>query len=143
MRNFLFSSAIALFCWGFFSQCTGGGGKTPESVAINFLKSFAAFDFAKAKKYCTEDAQQVVGFMESMLGMVSAEEKEEFKKKTAEDMKDLKKANCRIENDLAYCKVCCDENGKESDDEPLRLKKVEGKWLVDMSKEDLNMGGGN
>lgn len=126
-----------------FMQCKsgGGGGNSPESVSMRFLKYFAAFEFDKVKKLCTEDANKVIDFLESMLGMVSEEERAEFRSKTAEDMKSLKKTTCRIDGERAFCRLCCDAEGNSTPDEPIRLRKVEGKWLVDMSKEDLNMGG--
>lgn len=125
-----------------FGQCKsggGGGGNKPEAVAMAFLKSFATFDFDKTKKYCTPETQQIIDIMSSMMGMVGDAEREEFKKKTETEMKNLKKTICRIEGENAFCKVCCNEDGSESKDEPVRLKKIDGKWLVHLSKEDMNI----
>lgn len=135
---FIFSTIFSFMA----CQGGGGGGKSPESVAMGFLKSFEKLDWEKTKKYCTSDAQQIVTFMESMLNMLGETERAEFERKIKDDLKSLKKTTCRVEGDRAFCNVCCNAEGETSDDDPVKLKKVDGKWLVDMNKEDLNMNPG-
>ena len=64
-----------------------------------------------------------------------------MKAESAESSKYLKKANCDVDGEEAFCTLCCDAEGKDLGDEKMTLKKVDGKWLVHMSKEDM-MGEG-
>lgn len=132
-----------------FTQCKSSQGasgkvnqKKPESVAIAFLKHFSKLDFKKAKALCTEDAQQLMNFMESMIGQISDAEKSEIQSKADEALGSLKSAECKVSGDEAKCNICCDpETGEASDDEPITLKKIDGKWFVHMSKEDIQGSG--
>jgi len=59
--------------------------------------------------------------------------KEEAKVKA----KNLAKATCKINKDEATCAFCCDENNQPIVDSELKMKKVNGKWYVHMSKEEM------
>jgi hypothetical protein len=126
-------------------SCTASKGKVnfkkPESVALAFMQKLAEMDVEGAKELGTEDTKQVLGFLEMAMNMADEEEKEKMKAESAENSKFLKKATCEVNGDEAKCKLCCDEEGNGFEDEDMILKKVEGKWLVHMSKEDM-MGEG-
>lgn len=127
------------------TACTASKGKVnfkkPQSVALAFMQKLAALDIEGAKELGTEDTGQVLGFLEMAVNMAEGEELEKMKTESAESSKNLKKATCEVNGDEAKCSFCCDPEGNEMEDEPMILKKVDGKWLVHMSKEDM-MGEG-
>jgi len=103
------------------SACSGGG--TPEAVAEQYLKHLAKGDLDKAAKLGTDDTKQLLAMLGGLMGDQKPEEEGE--------VKDVK---CDVDEDgeTAVCTYCCNDQG-ESD--KLDLKKVKGKWLVDMKKE--------
>lgn len=105
--------------------CSGGAG--PEETAEKYLKLLAAGELDKASELGTEDTKQLLGFMKSFMG--------DEKPETANEVKDVK---CDVAEDgeTASCSYCCNDEG-ESD--KIDMKKVEGKWLVDMKKETPDM----
>lgn len=126
-----------------FSACAGSKNKVnykkPESVAVAFVRSLAVLDIESANKVATEDTKSVLTLLETMKGVMSEEELNEMKAESEEQLKYIKKATCIKDGDTAKCTVCCNEAGKENE-KPLTLKKVNNKWLVHMSKEDLMDG---
>ncbi len=115
----IFAAVIA------FNACKSGGGN-PEDVAKKFLDHLNKKEYAEAKKLGTENTVQFISMIESFGGAMDGEEEKEVK---VENMK------CEVDGDKAHCTFTSD--GKE---DKLDLVKQEGKWLVDMKKEDP-MGG--
>ncbi len=111
--------------------------KKPNTVALAFIKSFTVLDFEAAKAYGTEDTEKFLQFLAQALEMADEQSIEEMKAETAENTQNIKKADCTVEGDKATCTFCCDAEGNPLPDEEVHLKRVDGKWLVHMSKEDL------
>lgn len=126
-----------------FVQCKGGkSGKVnmskPEDVSLAFLRYFSQLEISKAKELCTPEGQEMMGMLEGMMGMMGEEEKKQILAESESAVKALKKSTCKINGDVAKCTVCCSPTGEESE-EPIELRKIDGKWYVHMDKE--NMGG--
>lgn len=136
--------ALFLVLGVFFTQCSKKNNASvnmskPEEVSLAFTKYVANLEFDKAKELTTTDGQQLIDMLKSMTSMISEEEMKQAKAESAESMKYLTKANCQVNGDDAVCYICCDAEGK-ADEAPMELKKVDGKWYVHFSKEDM-MGG--
>src|SRR5437867_4097320 len=114
---------------GLLAACAGSD--TPKSVADKFLKATADYNFAEAKKYCTDETGKMMDMMESMMKMAPDSAKKEHPKFTLGEEK--------MDGDNAT--VMYKEEGKDGD-QALTLKKANGKWLVSISKEGM-MGGNN
>ena len=144
-KNTTFALGFACATLLGFSQCKSKGGSTkvnmskPESVSLAFIKSFAQLDIEKAKALATPESQELLGAMEQMLGMMSDEQKQEAKSKSASEMDKLKTSTCKIKGDEADCIICCSPDGQSSQ-EPIKLKRIGKDWLVHMTKDQ--MGGG-
>ncbi len=107
------------------------GGDSPKGVAQNFLKAYSKMDFEGAKQYGTEETAKMLDMFSSLTKMMpdSAKGKEVKTEITAE----------KIEGDKAT--VTYTEEGKPGD-QTLNLAKVDGKWKVVMSKDNMNGGAG-
>ncbi|TVR76497.1 MAG: DUF4878 domain-containing protein [Chitinophagaceae bacterium] len=121
---------VFIFAIGLLSAC-GGGAKSPEDVAEKFLNHLGKLEFSDAKKYGTKETKELLDLLEGFAGMGGEE---------APDTPDVENVNCTESGDTADCTYCCDENGNEAS---VKMKKVDGKWLVHMSKEEAfgDMGG--
>lgn len=102
--------------------------ETPEAVAKKFLGHLQKKEYDEAKKLGTEATGKFLDMMKSLeqMGGAAAETPETA---PAENLK------CTVDGDTAVCTYT--QNGEE---QKLDLVKQDGKWLVNMSKED-SMGG--
>ncbi len=110
--------AFAVFA---FTSCKQAG-ETPEAVAEKFLKHLNNKEWAEAKVLGTEATGQ---FLEMMKSLSEMSGEEEAKDVTIENLV------AEVDGDKAVVSYTID--GK---DESLPMKKVDGKWLVNMDKED-------
>lgn len=119
-----FFSLLALAFITLVAAC--GGSESPKSVAEKFLQATSELKFEDAKKYCTPETGKFLDMMSSLTSMMpdSAKNKKSKFEMVSEDIKE----------DVAT--VVYTENGKP-DQQSIKLKKVEGKWLVSMGKEDM------
>ena len=137
---------LALLSSFAFVQCKSSSSSTkvnmkkPESVSLAFVRSLSQLDIAKTKELCTPEAKELMSMMEGVMGMISEEEKTKLQAEAKESLKLLKTSTCKVTGETAQCTVCCEPNGSASD-KPLTLKKIDGKWYVHFTKEDLNLGG--
>ena len=46
----------------------------------------------------------------------------------------IENLKCEQEDDKAKCTYCCNDKGE---DESLNMRKVDGEWLVSISKDDI------
>lgn len=102
----------------------GGGSDSPSDVATKFLNHTNKMEFKEAKKYATKSTGDILDMVGGMAAMMPKE-----------DPKTFKILNETIDGEKAT--VTYRTDGKE-EDETLNLVKEDGKWLVNMSKEDMN-----
>ncbi|MCH2022613.1 MAG: DUF4878 domain-containing protein [Saprospiraceae bacterium] len=105
--------------------------KIIEETVKGFYNAISAMDFEKAESFVTKESKEVIGLLKGLKQMGDDEAMKDIEDKKAEKVK------CEIDGDKAECEVCCDEDGNFSD-EKFNVKKVDGKWLVSISKEDMN-----
>jgi hypothetical protein len=116
----LLSLAIATLI----AACGGGAASTPTQVAEQYLTALNKQDFDAAKKLGTEKTAQMLDMMAPMMKMMGDAAKQES---------GFKILNEAIEGEKAT--VTYRSEGKDAD-ETLNLIQKDGKWLVDMAKED-------
>jgi hypothetical protein len=113
--------------------------KKPETVALEYYKALSLLDFQTAKSISTPEAQQMLSLLESLMTDISEEDKKKAIAEAKPKVKKLKKATCQINGELATCTVCCmdDQDGQE----PVLLKKVDGKWYIHLDKGEPSEDG--
>lgn len=122
MRFNLFILAAAAL---FMTACGGSTSEGPKEVASKFIKHVNNLEFDKAKAYGTESTNQILDMIAGFAGM--ANEKPET---TGFEILDVKE-----DGDKAT--VTYRNEGADAD-ETISLVKKDGKWLVDMNKEDMD-----
>ena len=114
---------------------TSCSGNSPKTVAEKFMTAVNANNFDEAGKYCDAQTSQLLkSFSEFMKSVPSSDAKNEqlfkgFKITKVEENGDTAKVFYTTE----------DSSGKENAHD---LKKVDGKWIVSMNKENKENGGG-
>ena len=114
---------------------TSCSGNSPKAVAEKFMTAVNANNFDEAGKYCDAQTSQLLKSLNELMKSVpSSDAKNEqlfkgFKITKVEENGDKAKVFYTTE----------DSNGKET---ALDLKKVDGKWIVSMNKENKENGGG-
>ncbi|MGB1248277.1 MAG: nuclear transport factor 2 family protein [Chitinophagales bacterium] len=124
-------SLIALM----FTLVACGGGSDEDKITAtveNFYAATADGDMEGMKEYMTEDGQQLISLVETMM---SAEEIEAAFAGAGEEEFNITVTDIVIDGDNATCMVS-DNNDAEKPAEEMQLKKVDGDWLIHMSKED-------
>lgn len=111
----------------------GCGGPSPDAVALDFMKTLQAgkADEAYLKETCTEDTAK-------LFGLAMAMGKDELKKELEGVTFSVKET--KIDGDTAVVTLVAEgKKGKKGgkDDDKLTLKKVDGKWKIDVKKEDM------
>jgi hypothetical protein len=130
MKKVIFSFVAVAFAALTIVSC-GGSKSDPKAVATSFLNARNSMDYETAKKFGTPETGKMIDMMASFSSMMPDSMKNEAKKIKVE-IKDVKEEG---EN----ATVTYSESLKPGD-QTLKMVKKEGKWLVNMSKED--MGGG-
>lgn len=102
----------------------------PASVCAAFQNNVAELDFDGAKSLSTESTGELLDLVAGMLAMGGEEARQEALK-DAEGGKSAGDFTCDVEGDRA---VCSDNDSGEE----ISLRKVDGQWLVDIPKEDLD-----
>ncbi len=120
--RFLLPAVMALLL----AAC-GGAADTPTQVAEKYLTALNKMDFDAAKKLGTEKTGQMLDMLSPMMKMMGDAAKQDASFKITGE---------KIEGEKAT--VTYRSEGKDAD-ESLTMVKKDGKWLVDMAKED-NMG---
>jgi hypothetical protein len=117
-----------------FMAACGSKADGPKEVATKFLTHINAMEFEEAKQYGTKETNDLLDMLKSFAAMGGEEQKPEATAFTITDVKE--------EGETAT--VTYKSEGSE-EAETLNLVKQEGKWLVNISKEDMNkdedMGG--
>lgn len=116
---------------------------TPEGVARLVLEKAQALenlDYDGLKTYTTEGSNAEIDAMKvqvtQMMGQLTDDQKTQFRaevKKMAE-MQNLDALTCAQEGeDKATCTYCCNPMGN---DDKVFLAKIDGQWLVDMTRKE-------
>lgn len=110
-----------------------GGKNDPKEVAQNYLNALKSMDYEGAKKFSTPETGKMLDMLASFSGMMPDSLKEQ-----AKNIKiTIKEAKEEGDN----CVVKFVSSDKPEAEETLNMVKKDGKWLVNMSKDD--MGGGD
>ena len=117
---------IVLLFTFFFAAC-GGSSDNPQDVAKDFLKALADKNYDKAKDLGTDNTAMMIGMIESMAKMAPDSLQEEDNA----DMDAIEWGDTKIDGDNATCFY----SSPDKKDQKLDLKKVDGKWKVDMKKD--------
>ncbi len=107
-----------------------GSKETPKDVAVNFTKELNALNYDGAKKYGTPETVKFLDMLSSFSSMVPDSLKEINKNFKVEAIDET------INGDNAEVHIMNGDKG----DEKIQLVKINGKWLVNMTK-DNSMGG--
>jgi len=108
-----------------FTSCTRD--KSPDETVIKFLNALNDNDFKTAREVSTPETHKMVDLMETLAGVSTAE--------TTKPGNKIEIIDTKIEGDNAWVKY----NAPEMNDgeEEMFLMKVDGKWLVHITKEDI------
>jgi hypothetical protein len=122
-----FRSAIPLIVALLFAAC-GGGSESPTEVAKKFLDHTNKLEFKEAKAYSTKATGELLDMITGMAGMMGEQPPAPAYTIVGET----------IDGDKAT--VTYRSEGEQAD-ESINLVKEDGKWLVSISKEDLDKEG--
>lgn len=103
-----------------------------EKVADKFLTHLNNFEFKEAKEYCDDKTASMLGMLEGFSAMA---------KDQKADKATFKITGSEVKDDNATVNYT-QTSGKETKEEVLNLKKIDGKWKVSMNKEDANKESG-
>jgi len=120
MKN-LFKLAVVLVALIVVGACSSSSSD-PKDVAEKFLNHLNAKEYDKAKALGTESTVQMIEMMKSFSGMEGVEESEPAK---------IENLKCEIDADKATCTFT-----QKGEEDKIDLVKKDGKWLVDMKKEN-------
>jgi len=112
---------------GFLYMLSGcSGGTKPGSVASSFLSAVNDKNYEAARKYSTPETGKLIDLMEQLQKMSSATD--------SISTIDFEIVTEKIDNDKAVVTF----KEKDSDElQTINLIKTDGKWLVNLSKQDL------
>jgi len=102
-------------------------GKSPKKTAQKFLNAFNEKNYEEARKYSTAETIKLIDLMENLSKMAS-------------DLDTVKHGKIEVINEIIEgetATVTFREAGEEGEEE-LKLKKVDGKWLVHITKADMS-----
>jgi len=100
---------------------------TPEYATKMFLTHFQKLEFTEAAEYGTENTKMMLKLFKSLSNMVPEETRSQ------NNFSDAVIQECTTQGNTAQCKYTA--NGKN---ETIDLIKQDGKWLVDLKKEQSN-----
>lgn len=104
----------------------------PKDVSEKFLTALTKMDYEGAKKYGTPETGKMLDMLSSFSSMMPDSVKNKAK--------DVKVEVKNVKEDGDKCEVTYKSSDKE-EDQMLNLVKKEGKWLVNMTKDE-SMGAG-
>ncbi len=125
MKNVFLKAGTAMMIT-FLVACSGN---SPKGVAENYLKAYSKMDFEGAKKYGTEETVKLLNMYTGFAKMIPDSTKNKVVK--------IDITSEKVDGDKAS--VTYKEEGKDGD-QTLNLVKVDGKWKVAMSKDNMNGG---
>ena len=104
-----------------------GCKKSPEDLAVKFVKLYSNCEFKKAAQLGDKDTKEFMNFVQSM---TSEEEIKNSKKKISS----IKVVETNIEDDTAEVTLSITEEGGEPEEQDIKLVKVNGDWKVHFTK---------
>jgi len=118
MKRFTNIALVALF-----ACLLAGCGKSPDSVAVDFLKAVAKPDLKAASEMATPDTAALLNMAAAMGGVDEAHPNASFKVISSTVNGDTAKVKVRV------------TDGDKVEEEDVDLKKVDGKWKVSIPKD--------
>ncbi len=135
MKNIKFLSFLTLAGILVFTSCNKEE-KEIKKTAEGFLNAINMLNISEARKYATEETGKTLDIMEQGLALQSPEILAESRKEAANKSYEVTKVEIKNDEAIASCKMTDKTNpDTKSPMESLRLKKVDGKWLVNQPKE--------
>lgn len=128
-KTFLSLMAVALVI---VSVISCGSKSDPKGVALNYLNALKKMDYETAKKFGTPETGKMLDMISSFSSMVPDSVKEQGKNVKIE----IKEAK----EDGDKCTIKFSSSDKPDAEETLSLVKKDGKWLVNMTKDDMDSG---
>lgn len=104
----------------------------PEDVAKQFTKALIEQKWEEAKKLSDDDTKGLIQLMQSFSGMGGAAISKDSAAKLNAQV-EFVKSEVKDSTATVYFK-----DKASSSEQPLTLKKINGKWLVSMKKESMN-----
>lgn len=110
-----------------FSSCS-----SPKVAVLGFVNSMQDLDFAKAKKYSSQDTQLALDGLEKIMTMMPKDNSlsTEEKKPITKDW-----ITCKTTGKEGKCTVCEDDDCTEN---LIKVIKEKGQWKVHLTKEEMN-----
>ena len=105
---------------------------SPKEVSQNFLNALTRMDYEGAKKFGTPETGKLLDMLASFSSMMPDSIKNKGKNVKVE-IKDVKENGDKC--------VVTYRNSEKEEDQPLNLVKKDGKWMVNMTKDET-MGAG-
>ncbi len=109
-----------------------GSKSDPKAVSQNFLNALTKMDYEGAKKYGTPETGKMLDMLSSFSSMMPDSVKNKAK--------DVKVEIVSMKENGDNCEVTY-KNSDKDDEQKLNLVKKDGKWLVNMTKDE-SMGAG-
>ena len=106
-----------------------GSKSDPKDVSQNFLNALTKMDYEGAKKYGTAETGKMLDMLSSFSSMLPDSVKNKAKDIKIE-IKDVKQDASGEKCEVTY------KNSDKENDQVLNLVKQEGKWLVNMNKDE-------
>jgi len=123
---------LPFFLLFFMTACSSN---SPEQTAEKFLNHLANGEIDAAKEYGTSSTRSLLDLMNTFGGESAMREAIQKKKADGETVPKIDVYDCVIEGDKATCQTKDEEGGGNT---PIMLKKIEGEWKVDISKESMD-----
>ena len=126
MKKFLNLAAVVCAAMLFVSCGAKDDATQVKEVMETYMKASTSFDYAKLKTIVTPESVAAIDEMEEMMKDIPAE----YKKMAEESAKAVtfNPESIKIEGDVATASVSA-----MGMDMPITLKKVDGKWLLDLA----------
>jgi len=105
----------------------GCGGNTPSKSASKFLNAFNEKDYEEARKYASPETAKLVDLMESLSKMSTSIDTLQHNK--------IEVVSEKIDGETAT--VTFREEGSD-ETEDIKLKKIDGKWMVHITKTEIS-----
>jgi PDZ domain-containing secreted protein len=121
--------SITAFVLIAFTIASCGSKNDPKEVALNYLNALKSLDYEGAKKFSTPESGKILDMLSSFSSMMTDSMKEQAKKIKIE----IKEAK----EDGDKCTVKFVSSDKPEAEEVLKMVKKDGKWLVNMDKNDM------